>query len=306
MKVGLYARVSQEEQAKGESASIEQQIAEMRALCQRNGWTEASLFVDKENYKATQAPKKGKTVNPSGERADRPAFLEMLAQLRTGMLDAIACWRDDRLVRHPRVAVAMEAVRILSAIGVKPKRTIRVALWTGEEQGLLGSRAYVENHFASRPEVTDEEELKLPSWLRKKTWPISTTKEHDRLSVYFNLDNGTGRIRGVYTQGNTAVAPIFAAWLEPFHDLEADTVTHRNTGGTDHLAFDGVGLPGFQFIQDRIDYSTRTHHTNMDTLDHVKRADLIQASTIIASFVYHAAMRDEKLPRKPIPRKPAD
>lgn len=180
-------------------------------------------------------------------------------------------------------AVVMEAVRILKAIGVKPRRTIRIALWGGEEQGLLGSRGYVKNHFADRETM----ELK---------------PEHALLSAYFNLDNGTGKIRGIYLQGNDAVRPIFEAWLRPFHDLGATTVTIRNTGGTDHLSFDAVGLPGFQFIQDPIDYSTRTHHTNMDVYDHALKGDLMQASVIMASFVYHAAMRDEKLPRKPLPK----
>lgn len=176
-------------------------------------------------------------------------------------------------------AVMMEAVRILKKLDVKPRRTIRIALWGGEEQGLHGSRNYVRNHF------TD-----------------TTTRRYnaagDKLSVYFNLDNGTGKIRGVYLQGNEGVKNIFSQWLEPFHDLGATTVTLQNTGGTDHQSFDGVGLPGFQFIQDVIEYNTRTHHTNMDSYDHLQAADLKQAATIIASFVYNAAQRDEKLPRK--------
>ncbi len=179
-------------------------------------------------------------------------------------------------------AVAMEAVRILKAIGVHPRRTIRIALWSGEEQGLLGSRGYVKKHFGD------------PATMQLKP-------EHETFSVYFNLDNGTGKIRGIYLQGNDAVRPIFEAWLEPFHDLGATTVTIRNTGGTDHLSFDAVGLPGFQFIQDPIEYETRTHHTNMDLYDHALQSDLMQASVIMASFVYHAAMRDEKIPRKPLP-----
>lgn len=179
-------------------------------------------------------------------------------------------------------AVMMEAVRILKSLNVQPRRTIRIALWGGEEQGLHGSRNYVRNHF------TD-----------------TTTRRYnsngDKVSVYFNLDNGTGKIRGIYTQGNTEAKPIFSKWLEPFKDLAATTVTLQNTGGTDHLAFDGVGLPGFQFIQDRIEYDTRTHHTNMDSYDHLMADDLKQAATIIATFVYHAAMRDAKIPRKPAP-----
>ncbi len=180
------------------------------------------------------------------------------------------------------VSVAMEAVRILKALDVKPRRTIRIGLWSGEEQGLMGSRGYVAQHFADRSDM----ELK---------------PEHQELSGYFNLDNGTGKIRGVYLQGNDAVRPIFNAWLAPFADMGASTLTIRNTRGTDHLAFDAVGLPGFQFIQDQIDYNTRTHHTNMDFWDHVIAEDMKQASVIMASFVYHTAMRDEKLPRKPLP-----
>ncbi len=180
-------------------------------------------------------------------------------------------------------AVAMEAVRILKAIGVKPRRTIRIALWGGEEQGLLGSRGYVETHFGDR-----------------KTMHLKP--EHATFSAYFNLDNGSGKIRGIYLQGNDAVRPIFEAYLKPFHDLGATTVSIRKTGGTDHLSFNAIGLPGFQFIQDPIDYFTRTHHTNMDVYDHAQKSDLMQASVIMASFVYHTAMRDEKLPRKPLPK----
>ena len=177
-------------------------------------------------------------------------------------------------------AVMMEAVRILKALGIQPRRTIRIALWGGEEQGLHGSRNYVRNHF------TD-------------TTTRRFNGEGDKVSAYFNLDNGTGKVRGVYLQGNEGVKPIFAKWLEPFKDLGATTVTLQNTGGTDHLSFDGIGLPGFQFIQDEIEYNTRTHHTNMDSYDHLQADDLKQAATVIASFVYHAAQRDEKLPRKP-------
>ena len=179
-------------------------------------------------------------------------------------------------------AVMMEAIRILKAVGVKPKRTIRIALWGGEEQGLHGSRNYVRNHF-------------MDTAARKPN------AAHDKVSVYFNLDNGTGKVRGVYLQNNPAVKPIFSKWLEPFHDLGAKTITLQNTGGTDHLAFDGIGIPGFQFIQDEIEYDTRTHHTNMDSYDHLQPDDLKQAATIIASFVYHAAQRDQKIPRKPLP-----
>lgn len=186
------------------------------------------------------------------------------------------------------VAVVMEAVRILKAVGAKPRRTIRIGLWSAEEQGLLGSKGYVKEHFGD-----------------PKTMELKP--EHRRLSAYFNLDNGAGKIRGVYLQGNDAVRPIFEAYLRPFHDLGASTLSIRNTGGTDHLSFDAVGLPGFQFIQDPLDYETRTHHTNMDLLEHAPAGDLMQASVIMASFVYNAAMRDGMMPRKPLPEaeKPA-
>ena len=203
-------------------------------------------------------------------------------------------------------AVVMEAVRILQALEARPRRTIRVGLWAGEEQGLLGSRAHVEKHYASRPDSEIAEEQEFPARLRTLGWPITVKPDHAKLSAYFNLDNGSGKIRGIYTQGNAAVAQVFEAWLKPFRDMGADTVTNRNTGGTDHVAFDAVGLPGFQFIQDDLDYYTRTHHSNLDVFDHAQREDLVQASVVMASFAYHAAMRDEMLPRKPIPRKPPE
>jgi carboxypeptidase Q len=198
-------------------------------------------------------------------------------------------------------AVAMEAVRILKALGVQPRRTIRIALWTGEEQGLLGSRAYVRQHFGARPALPPSEQ-ELPSYLRREAGPVTVLPEHAKLSAYFNLDNGTGKIRGVYTQGNAAAVPIFEAWFRPFTDLGAHALTNRNTGGTDHLSFDAVGLPGFQFIQDEADYETRSHHTNMDVYDRIQREDMMQAAVIMASFVYNAAMRDAMFPRKPMPR----
>jgi carboxypeptidase Q len=180
-------------------------------------------------------------------------------------------------------AVAMEAARILLALGLKPRRTIRVALWSGEEQGLYGSTYYVKQHLG---ENRNGNLVKGPAY--------------DRLSAYYNLDNGTGRIRGVYLQGNSAVKPIFEAWLTPFHDLGAKTVTLANTGGTDHLPFDTVGVPGFQFIQDPVEYDTRTHHSNQDNFDRVQADDMKQAATIMAAFIYQTAMMEEKLPRKPI------
>jgi carboxypeptidase Q len=191
-------------------------------------------------------------------------------------------------------AVSMEAMRILKAVyaakGTGPRRTIRIGLWTGEEQGLLGSGAYVADHFA-----VVEGRFQPPTALKP---------EHDKLSGYYNYDNGTGKIRGVYMQGNAAVEPIFRAWLAPFHDLGAATLTISDTGGTDHLAFDGVGLPGFQFIQDEIAYSPKNHHSNMDVYDHAIPEDLMQSAVIMAAFVYHTAERDEMLPRKPVPVPP--
>jgi Zn-dependent M28 family amino/carboxypeptidase len=160
----------------------------------------------------------------------------------------------------------------------------------------------VSQHFASRPENTVEAEKDLPAYYREKAWPLQLKPEHAKVSAYFNLDNGGGRVRGIYAQENAALRPIFAAWLAPFADLGADTVTLRNTGSTDHVAFDDAGLPGFQFIQDQMDYFSHTHHTDLDTYDHVQAQDLRQASVLMAAFLYDAAMRPEPLPRKPLPR----
>lgn len=176
-------------------------------------------------------------------------------------------------------AVMLEVMRILKTLNVQLRRTIRIALWGGEEQGLIGSKNYVRQHF------TD-------------TATQRYNAAGDKVSVYFNLDNGTGKIRGIYLQENAAVQPVFAKWLQPFTDLGASTITLQRTGGTDHLSFDAIGLPGFQFIQDDIEYDSRTHHSNMDSYDHLQPGDLKQAAVIIASFVYHAAQRDEKIPRK--------
>jgi carboxypeptidase Q len=180
-------------------------------------------------------------------------------------------------------AVMLEAMRILKAIDFKPKRTIRIALWSSEEQGLFGSRGYVLNHFGD------------PKTMQLKP-------EQAKLSAYYNLDNGTGKIRGIYLQGDSAAGPVFKPWLEPFKDLGANTITIRNTGGTDHLSFDAVGIPGFQFIQDSMDYGTRTHHSNQDTYDRLSEDDLKQAATIVASFVYNTAQRQEMIPRKELPK----
>jgi carboxypeptidase Q len=179
-------------------------------------------------------------------------------------------------------AVMLEAMRLLKASGLKMRRTVRIGLWTGEEEGLLGSRAYVKEHFG------DPETMKL-------------TPEQAKLDAYYNIDNGTGKIRGVYLQGNEAVAPIFTAWMEPFHNLGMTTLTIRNTSGTDHLSFNSVGLPGFQFIQDPMDYDSRTHHSNMDVYERVQEADMKQMAVIVASFVYMTANRPDMMPRKPLP-----
>jgi len=203
-------------------------------------------------------------------------------------------------------AVAMEAVRILKASGLKPRRTIRIALWGGEESGLLGSRAYVNEHFASRPSPPadmDRSSEEFRKWMQSMSQTPPTLKpDWSKLSAYWNYDNGTGKIRGIYLQGNEEVRPIFESWLAPFKDMGATTLSIRNTGGTDHLSFDAVGLPGFQFIQDEVEYGTRTHHSNMDVYDRIQRGDVMQSAVIMASMVYHTAMREEKLPRKPLPK----
>jgi carboxypeptidase Q len=180
-------------------------------------------------------------------------------------------------------AIVLEVMRILKATGLQLRRTVRLGLWGGEEQGLLGSKAYVKQTFADRETMALE-------------------PEHAKFAGYFNVDNGTGAIRGVYLQGNEAVAPIFSAWMKPFANLGMTTLSLRNTGGTDHLSFDAVGLPGFQFIQDPLEYDTRTHHSNMDNYERLQADDVMKNAVIVASFVYHAANRDAKLPRKPLPK----
>ncbi len=197
--------------------------------------------------------------------------------------------------------VAMEVMRILSALHVQPRRTIRVALWSGEEEGLFGSRGYVKEHFGFAPPSTAPDQLALPEFLRRAAGPLELKPEQRLISGYFNLDNGSGKVRGVYLQENAAVGPIFAQWIAPLKDLGVTTLTLRNTGGTDHLSFDAVGIPGFQFIQDPLDYETRTHHSNMDVYEELQAADLKQAAVVEAIFVYNAAMRDQMLPRKPLP-----
>ncbi|MDE3254135.1 MAG: M20/M25/M40 family metallo-hydrolase, partial [Bacteroidota bacterium] len=180
-------------------------------------------------------------------------------------------------------AVMMEAIRILKKLDLPIKRTVRIVLWGAEEQGLIGSLHYVRNHFGDPVTV----ELKA---------------DQKKVSAYYNLDNGSGKIRGIFLQENEAVRPIFEQWLKPFEDLGVSTVKSGNTGETDHYTFDRVGIPGFQFIQDPLDYMSRTHHTNVDVYDHLSIDDLKQAAVVVASIVYHTAMRDEKLPRKPLPK----
>jgi carboxypeptidase Q len=182
-------------------------------------------------------------------------------------------------------AAMMEAVRIIKAAGLKPRRTIRVALWGGEEQGLLGSRAYVKEHLA------DIETMTLKP-------------EHAKVTAVFNSDNGSGRVRGVWMQGNLAVHPIFEQWIAPLKDLGVSMLGPRSVTSTDHLSFDNAGIPAFQFLVDRLEYNSRTHHSNMDTFDRVQRDDMIQQATVIAVFAYNAAMRDERLPRKALPAAP--
>ena len=187
-------------------------------------------------------------------------------------------------------AVMMEVARILQEVikesGVQPRRTLKIALWSGEEQGLFGSINYVRNHFA---------ETEPGGWIPKALKP-----DHSKVSAYYNLDNGTGKVRGIYLQGNEQAAAVFRPWLSAFKDLDAHTLSLSNTGGTDHLAFDGVGIPGFQFIQEPITYFNRTHHSNMDNYDHLVADDLKQAATVIASMVWHTAQRNEQIPRKPL------
>jgi hypothetical protein len=180
-------------------------------------------------------------------------------------------------------AVMIEVMRILKQTELKLDRSVRIGLWGGEEEGLLGSRAYVKEHFAD------------PATMK-------TTSEHARLSGYFNIDNGTGKVRGVYLQGNDMMRPIFESWFAPLKDLGVSTITVRNTSGTDHLSFDGVGLPGFQFIQEPMEYDTRTHHSNMDVYDRIQRGDMMQMAAVVAACVYNTANREEMLPRKPLPK----
>jgi carboxypeptidase Q len=184
---------------------------------------------------------------------------------------------------------SMEVMRILTALDLKPRRTIRIGLWGGEEEGLLGSKAYVSEHFGTR-----EGDFRNPKG------PVTKKAEYDNFCAYFNNDYGSGKLRGIMMQGNEALRTIFRAWMEPLRELGAETITAGGGGGTDHLTFDNIGLPGFQFITDPIEYG-RTYHSNMDTFERVIEDDARQAATVMAAFVYDASMRDKKLPRKPIP-----
>lgn len=202
-------------------------------------------------------------------------------------------------------AVVMEAARILRALGVRPRRTIRFALWSGEEQGILGSLAYVERHLATRPPETDPARQRLrPNQTWRYRWPLTPVPGHRDLVAYFNLDNGSGRIRGIHAEGNVAAVPIFQEWLAPFASMGATTVAIQPTTGTDHVYMQSVGIPGYQFIQDPLDYGSRLHHTSIDTYDHMRAEDLRQAAVIMASFLWNAANRDEPLPRMPLPTRP--
>ncbi len=199
--------------------------------------------------------------------------------------------------------VAMEVVRILKALDVKPRRTIRIALWTGEEQGLFGSKGYVKQHFGSAPLSTaPDQTVSCRNSCGAPAGPLEVKPEQKLdLRLLQRGQRQSGKIRGIYLQGNAAIEPIFAQWIAPLKDLGVTTITMRNTGGTDHLSFDAVGIPGFQFIQDELDYETRTHHSNEDVVERLQPSDLKQIATVEAIFVYNAAQRDQMLPRKPLP-----
>jgi hypothetical protein len=199
--------------------------------------------------------------------------------------------------------VVMEAARILAQLGVKPKRTIRFALWSGEEQGLLGSMDYIHKHIATRPRPSDPQAAKVPEFLWE-TYPITPLPGYHEMAAYFNLDNGSGKIRGIYAEGNFAAMPVLKTWLAPFSSLGADKVVAKKTGGTDHQIMAGMGLPAFQFIQDPLDYGSRTHHSNLDTFDHLRTEDLRQAAVIMATVLLQAAESDTPMPRNVLPKQP--
>jgi carboxypeptidase Q len=200
------------------------------------------------------------------------------------------------------VIIAMEAMRILTALHVQPRRTIRVALWSGEEQGDFGSLGYVHQHFATVKLSTKPEQLAIPEYVREWVGPLTVKPEHALISGYFNIDNGGGKLLGIYAENNAAIVPIFNQWIAPLNDLGVTTISMRNTGSTDHESFDQVGIPGFQFIQDPRDYETRSLHSNQDVYERLSPTDLKQAAVVEAIFLYDTAMRDQMLPRKPLPR----
>jgi len=200
--------------------------------------------------------------------------------------------------------MVMEAARILARAGIRPRRTIRFALWAGEEQGLLGSAAYVEQHLARRPPVTDPALKDLPPYFTQDTYPVRTLPGFSELAGYFNIDNGSGKIRGIYAEGNLNVVPIFREWLAPFASMGVTAVVAEPTGGTDHMFLSRLGLPAFQFIQDPLDYESRVHHTDLDTYDHLRIEDMKQAAVVLATVLVAAADADKPLPRKPLPTEP--
>lgn len=276
-----------------------------------------SLVMSAENYNmVVRKLKADETVKLSLDVAARFHDEDLLGYNTIGELTGVGPLKDEIVMAGAHmdswhaasgavdngagVAVVMEAIRILKQLNLRTRRTIRVGLWSGEEQGLYGSRAHVESRYADfqLPEGAGE----MSAWAKRRLSKPIPKAAHTKFSAYYNLDNGGGKIRGIYTEQNTAVAPIFKAWLAPFEDLGAGWVTNNDTGGTDHQSFDRAGLPGFQFIQDPLSYSTKNHHSNLDVYDQVVPADLKQAAAIMASFLYHTAMRDKKMPRKPLPK----
>jgi carboxypeptidase Q len=197
--------------------------------------------------------------------------------------------------------IALEAMRILKALNIQPRRTIRIGLWGGEEQGIFGSAGYVSNHFATFSYSSKPEDQAVPTFVRQQTAPMTLKPEHATFDAYFNADNGTGKFLGIFAEGNSQAASIFEQWGAPIKDLGFTTISERNTGSTDHVSFQLAGLPGFQFIQDPRDYLTVTHHTNQDVYERLSESDLKQASVIMATFVYNAAQRDAMMPRMPLP-----
>ena len=201
-------------------------------------------------------------------------------------------------------AVVMEAARILAILGVRPKRSIRFVLWAGEEQAMLGSAAYVEKHLAHRPPAQDPAAAEIGPYFEPETYPVQTLPEFSQLDAYFNVDNGSGKIRGIFTEGNFAVVPVFREWLAPFKSLGASAVVAQPTGWTDHVFLSRLGLPAFQFIQDPLDYETRVHHSDLDTFDHLRPDDLRQAAVVLATLLLDAADSAQPLPRKMLPTEP--